>query len=81
LGEYQISYNQPNAERGSKHDVQVVVQSVKSAPASYTITVFGRPLPLKTRMTMLLAVLVVIAVGGVLPFWLWAKYLKREAQA
>ena len=81
LGEYQISYNQPNAERGSKHDVQVVVQSVKSVPASYTITVFGRSLPLNTRMTMLLAVLVVIAVGGVLPFWLWAEYLKREAQA
>lgn len=85
LGEYQISYQQPNAERGSKHDVEVVVQSdaapkVESKSAAYTIAVFGRSLPLNTRMIMLLAVLGVIGAGGVLPFWLWANHLKQEME-
>lgn len=85
LGEYQISYQQPKAERGSKHDVQVAVQSengskVKSESVSYTITVFGRSLPLGTRMIMLLVVLIVIGAGGVLPFWLWGNYLKQEME-
>lgn len=80
LGEYEITYTQPNAERGSKHEIGVVVQSVKSEPRSYTITVFGRSLPLQARLLMLLIVLVVMVGGGVLPFWLWAKHLKREAQ-
>lgn len=85
LGEYEITYTEPNAERGSKHDVSVVVKSsdrpeTKSEPKSYTIAVFGRSLPLYMRLLMLLVVLIVIAGGGVLPFWLWAKHLKREAQ-
>jgi len=83
LGEYQISYQQPDAERGSKHDVVAIVQSdgsskVQSESASYTIAVFGRSLPLNTRMMMLLAVLITIALGGILPFWLWANHLKQE---
>ena len=83
LGEYQISYQQPDAERGSKHDVGVIVQSdgaskVQSELASYTIAVFGRSLPLNTRMMMLLGVLIAIALGGILPFWLWANHLKQE---
>ena len=85
LGEYEISYTEPNAERGSKHDVRVVVQSsvgsqVKSEPESYTIGVFGRSLPLHIRLLLLLLVLIAMGGGGVLPFWLWAKSLKREAQ-
>ncbi len=85
LGEYQISYLQPDAERGSKHDVVAIVQSdraskVQSESASYTIAVFGRSLPLNTRMMMLLAVLAVIGAGGVLPFWLWANHLKQEME-
>lgn len=85
LGEYQISYQQPDAERGSKHDVGVIVQSdgaskVQSESASYTIAVFGRSLPLNTRLIMLLAVLGVIAAGGILPFWLWANHLKQEME-
>lgn len=85
LGEYQISYQQPDAERGSKHDVVAIVQSdgaskVQSESASYTIAVFGRSLPLSTRMMMLLAVLGVIGAGGILPFWLWANHLKQEME-
>jgi len=85
LGEYEISYQQPDAERGSKHDVGVIVQSdgaskVQSELASYTIAVFGRSLPLNTRMMMLLGVLIAIALGGILPFWLWANHLKQEME-
>lgn len=80
LGEYEITYTDSTAERGSKHNVGVVVQSVKSEPKPYTITVFGRSLPLQARLLMLLIVLIAIGGGGVLPFWLWAKHLKREAQ-
>ncbi len=83
LGEYEISYIEPNSERGSKHDVKVVVQSGSSkltSPAkSYTIEVFGRSLPLNIRLIMLFSVLLLLGVGGVLPFWMWAQSLKREA--
>ncbi len=85
LGEYEISYIEPNAERGSKHDVRVVVKptdgaEVTSTPKSYAIAVFGRSLPLDIRLMMLGGVLVTLILGGVLPFWLWAQHLKREAE-
>lgn len=85
LGEYEISYIEPNAERGSKHDVSVVVQSsngatVTSPPKSYTIAVFGRSLPLQVRLTMLLCVFLAMVGGGIVPFWIWGQRLKREAE-
>ncbi|BAY80461.1 hypothetical protein NIES25_69490 (plasmid) [Nostoc linckia NIES-25] len=84
LGEYEITYTQANADRGSKHDVQVVVtdresQEVKSSAKGYTITVFGRSLPLAVRLTMVVCILVAIVFGGVLPFYYWGKHLKQEA--
>ncbi|WP_260447000.1 vWA domain-containing protein [Nostoc sp. 2RC] len=84
LGEYEITYTQPNAERGSKHDVQVVVNSkaekpVESAPKAYTITVFGRSLPLEVRLTMLACILVLLSLGGIVPFYFWGQHLKKEA--
>ncbi len=85
LGEYEISYIHPNAERGNKHQVQVVVNSqgdkpVESKPKGYTIPVFGRSVPLPQRLAMLSVLLVVISLGGILPFYLWGKRLKKEAQ-
>lgn len=85
LGEYEISYNQPSAERGSKHQVVVEVKSpketqpVKSEAADYTITVFGRSVPLKIRLLVLILTLITIGVGGVLPFYYWGQHLKEEA--
>lgn len=84
LGEYEITYTQPNAERGSKHDVQVEVASkgataVKSQPQSYTIRVFGRSLPLTVRLIMLGCIFMAIGLGGVVPFYFWGQYLKQEA--
>lgn len=84
LGEYEITYTHPNAERGSKHQVQVVVNSqgdepVESSPKGYTIPVFGRSLPLAVRIAMLGILSALILLGGVLPFYLWGKRLKQEA--
>lgn len=85
LGEYEITYTELSAERGSKHDVYVEVNSpedgsqVKSEAKSYTITVFGRSLPLSVRMTMLFCVFLAIGLGGILPFWFWGRRLKQEA--
>lgn len=85
LGVYQITYTHPNAERASKHDVRVVVNSsgnkpVESSPKGYIITVFGRSLPLPVRLDMVGCVLILLLLGGVLPFHLWGKRLKQEAQ-
>lgn len=84
LGEYEITYTEPNAERGSKHDVRAVVQSdtseIRSEQKSYTIGVFGRSLPWDVRLLMVLIVLLLILNGGIIPFCLWAKKLKQEAQ-
>lgn len=85
LGEYQITYTEPNPERAAKRNLKVAVQSSKdnspvfSDPKPYTVTVFGRPLPGKTRLLMLVSTLAVMGLGGVVPFWLWAKELKQQA--
>jgi len=85
LGEYEITYTEPNADRGSRHTVNVAVNvadgtTVESESKSYRIEVFGRSLPTSTRFSMVLLVLLALGIGGVLPFWFWAQSLKRELQ-
>ena len=85
LGEYEITYTEPNPERGARRNLQVAVQSPKddspvlSELKPYTVTIFGRSLPSKTRLLMLLSTLAVMVLGGVVPFWFWAQELKRQA--
>jgi hypothetical protein len=85
LGEYEITYTQPNAERGKKHQVQVVVnvpgskEPVESDPKDYRITVFGRSLPGPARLTIFIFTLGGIGLAGVLPFYFWGKSLKEQA--
>lgn len=85
LGEYQITYTEPKPERGGQRNLQVAVQSSKdvfpvlSQPKPYRVTDFGRSLPGKTRLLMLVLTLAVMGLGGVVPFWLWAKELKQQA--
>jgi len=83
LGEYEISYAQPSSERGSKHNVKVFVTIDKNKSESnlepYTITVFGRSLPLTTRIIIIGSIILLIGIGGILPFSIWAKRLKEEA--
>ena len=78
LGEYEITYTHPNAERGSKHNISVMANSVESPPKSYTITVFGRSLSRPVRVSMIFCTLLLLGLGGILPFSLWAKKLKYE---
>jgi von Willebrand factor type A domain len=82
LGEYEITYNEPSPERGSKHDVKVVVSSniteVVSLPKSYIISVFGRPVSLQKRLVMILGLAFSLIIAGGVPFWLWGKELKKE---
>ena len=85
LGEYEITFTQPEAERGSKHQVQVKVSSQKgkakeSQIIEYIMPVFGRSLPLGVRLIMVISVLLIVIIGGVVPFHYWGKYLKAEAQ-
>jgi hypothetical protein len=83
LGEYEITYNEPNPERGSKHNVQVTIKTatkeVSSSPKDYIVSVFGRPVPLQKRLLMLLGLSAFFGVSGILPFWLWGQELKKEA--
>jgi hypothetical protein len=84
LGEYEITYTEPNPERGSKHQVTVNVladrkSAIRSEAKDYTINVFGRPVPLQERAVMMAGLMLLLLVGGVFPFWLWGKQLKQEA--
>lgn len=85
LGEYEISYIQPNAERGSRHTVQVeVVDSPNAEPVSsqteeYIMPAFGRSVPLSVRLWMLVITIIILGLGGILPFYFWGQHLKQEA--
>ena len=80
LGEYELSYTQPTAERGSKHTVKVSVQEKLSPPGNYTVTVFGRSLPLNTRLIMIGSTLFILGVGGIIPFIFWGKRLSAQME-
>ena len=83
LGEYELIY-QENADRGEIRQVEVQVEvndeEVFSNSESYTVPVFGRSLPLGTRLTMTGVLLILLGFGGVLPFYLWGQKLKRDAE-
>jgi hypothetical protein len=75
LGEYEITFTHPRPERGKTYQVQVMANSVVSNSEYYRF--LWSYLPLKVRMAMLTATIVVFLVGGVLPFWLWGKFLVK----
>jgi hypothetical protein len=83
LGEYEISYSELNPERGSKHEVTVIVtpngeKPIESPAKAYNIGVFGRSLEFNHRLFMILGIGFIVLIGGVLPFWFWGKQLKQE---
>lgn len=83
LGEYEISYIEPNSERGSRHEIQVAVKAsegdeVISPGKKYTIEVFGRSVPVNIRLGILVIVLLAIVGGGIIPFRMWSERLKEE---
>ena len=84
LGEYEIVYREPNPVRGSKNQVFVTAtvngKDVYTTLKSYTINAFGRSLPWQTRLSMTVFVLLLLLLGGVLPFWKWSQKLKEETE-
>lgn len=84
LGEYELVYEQPDAERGTQHEVLVKVkvngQEIQTEPKPYTITVFGRSLPPRTRFIMTGIILLVLILGGIIPFFSWSESMKQEAE-
>ena len=80
LGEYEISYIHTSAERGSKHNVTVTTRTITSPPGHYTITGFGRSLPLPDRLAMVGGTLFLMGVGGIIPFIFWGRHLKAQAE-
>ncbi|MEO0770010.1 MAG: VWA domain-containing protein [Cyanobacteria bacterium J06649_4] len=83
LGEYEIRYTQPNADRGSTHSVQATVttaeSTLQSTPKDYKIRTHGlKALPGKARAGLFAGTLGTMGLFGVLPFWLWANKLKKE---
>lgn len=84
LGEYEITYTEPDAYRGSRHIVQAFVNleemQLESEKSPYNIDVFGSALSTSTRLAMFFGTLIVMLLFGCLPFWLWSQSLKREIQ-
>ena len=84
LGEYEIVYREPNPTRGSKNKVFVTAtvngKDIDTTQKYYTINAFGRSLPWQTRLSMTALVLLLLGLGGVLPFWQWSQGLKQEAE-
>jgi hypothetical protein len=82
LGEYQISYVQPDAERGARYTIQAWISdnttTVQTDLKTYIIPVFGRTLPGEIRASLFVGTLLTMGIAGVLPFWLWANRLKQE---
>ena len=86
LGEYEITYTEPNPERGAEREVKAIVDDdssdelapVVSQSKEYRMGVFWWPVALKHRLPMLGIIFATMAIGGVLPFALWARYLKHQ---
>lgn len=85
LGEYEITFTQQNPERGKQHQLKVAVKmpkvqdSVESEAIDYRMTVFGRSLPGTIRLPIFLLILATMILAGVLPFYYWGQYLKKQA--
>ncbi|MCL2933701.1 MAG: hypothetical protein MGG11_16070 [Trichodesmium sp. MAG_R03] len=83
-GEYKIVYREPNPERASKHEVFVTAtvngRDVDTTQKSYTINAFGRSLPRQIRLRMTGLVLLLLGLGGAVPFFIWSHRLKQETE-
>ena len=88
LGEYEITYTDPNPIRAERHEVLVKVaenvqhlppEGLESDAVPYRITSFGWSLPFPAILAMFVGVFLIMGIGGILPFYFWGEHLKREA--
>ncbi|MDJ1185922.1 vWA domain-containing protein, partial [Roseofilum casamattae] len=79
LREYQLEYDQPGADRATKHEAQIVVKELSSQVVDYRICNIGCP-PLQTVERLKLAVVAVIifAAIGIFPFIKWSQQLRQN---
>ncbi len=81
LGEYEISYVQPNADRNSSHTVKVLIDAdqgvIQSNLQKYRVTGFGRILGRNVRLKIFVFTLLIMGAAGVLPFWIWSNHLSE----
>ncbi|MBD2371006.1 MULTISPECIES: VWA domain-containing protein [Leptolyngbya] len=76
-GQYELKYENPNPERGTRHSVKVSANQVSSQPESYTMTLFGREVKWQTRLpTVILAGALFLL--AIVPFSLWARSLQSQ---
>lgn len=81
LGEYEITYTEPNPRRYSSHNVSVTVDSQQSDEKPYRMGGFGdKNLSLEKRVPIILLVFIALLIGGFIPFSIWANKLKRQAE-
>ncbi len=79
LGEYEITYTQPQPERGKLYSVNVSVTPTNTTSNTEYYRFFWSPLPRQVRFGMLFGIFATLGLGGILPFWLWGKYIKHKA--
>ena len=79
LQEYQLEYDQPEADRATKHQAKVLVKNLTSNAMDYRICNIGCP-PLKEgdRTLLALATLTMFGLIGVFPFIGWSQRLRKE---
>lgn len=82
LGEYEIIYSHPQIDRAELHEVRVKVTSqdgsTATAEAPYTIPWVAPSLPRSTRVKIVFFAIGGMAIGGVLPFWLWRRSIESK---
>ncbi len=80
LGEYEITYFDPYPERGAIHGVSVTVKdnkSITSEPENYRTIIFGTPVKGIIRLGIIGGIILILGVGGVMPFYFWGKHIKN----
>ena len=79
LQEYQLEYNQPEADRATKHQAKVLVKNLTSNAMDYRICNIGCP-PLKEgeRTLLALGTLTMFGLMGIFPFMKWSQRLRQD---
>lgn len=81
LREYQLTYQQPGADRASQHQttVRIIPNNVTSNTVAVRMCNIGcPPLRLPERLAWLVGMLILFGIVGVLPFVQWSKKLYKE---